>query len=234
MRNIRRYVTNLVRGGEDFMGGRTDWQAQQRSRLLEALRRASLPEDVIDAVAAIPREKFMPEALHDRAYEDNALPIAEGQTISQPSLVAMMIAEMRIQPDDRVLDVGTGSGYQAALLSKLAAQVVTVERIPTLAENAGRVLSEMGISNVEVHVVTDDLGWVDGAPYDSIVVAAAAPRVPEALVNQLRVGGRLVIPVGSRSEQTLLVVTRTEDGHESRNAMNVRFVPLISPDAFSK
>jgi protein-L-isoaspartate(D-aspartate) O-methyltransferase len=214
------------------MEGRTDWQAQQRARLLDSIEKLGLSEAITNAIAAVPRERFVPGVLQDRAYDDNALPIGSDQTISQPSLVALMIAEMRIQPADRVLEVGTGSGYQAAVLAKLAREVVSVERVPELAERARIVLQELGITNVEVRDVGDQLGWPDGAPYDSIIVAAAAPEVPSSLVRQLRTGGRLVIPVGNRIDQSVTIVTRTEDGFEARQGIQVRFVPLVGSEAF--
>ena len=232
MRHMRDAFSGPLKGGGEFMGGLSDWQAQQRARLLESIRRLDVPVAVANAVAAVPRQRFVPPALQDRAYDDNALPIEAGQTISQPSLVALMIAEMQIQPGDRVLELGTGSGYEAAVLSWLARKVITVERIASLAERARNLLDGLRITNVEIHVASDDLGWPDGAPYDSIIVAAAAPRVPESLVKQLRIGGRMVIPVGNRSDQSLLIVVRTEEGYDTRNRMTVRFVPLISPDAF--
>ena len=185
-------------------------------------------ERVIEAVKSVPRERFVLSFLQDYAYDDSALPIAEGQTISQPSLVAFTLASMDVRPMDRVLEVGAGSGYQAALLSKLAREVVTVERVPELAKSARKVLSELGCANVRVVDAEEELGWARGAPYDSAVVAAAAPHVPQSLIKQLTVGGRLLVPVGDLQKQTLTKVTKTRDGFLIEPLISCRYVPLIS------
>ena len=182
---------------------------------------------VLDAIASTPREAFVTPDLVERAYDDTPLPIGEGQTISQPLMVALMLEALDVRPDDTVLDIGTGSGYQAALLSLLAARVVSVERIHPLAERARRVLQTEGYANVDVFDARDELGWPRGAPYDGAVVAAAAPSVPAALLGQLRVGGRLVIPVGTPAKQRLARVVHTGGVPQVRWLGACRFVPLI-------
>ena len=195
-------------------------------------RRGIRDERVLAAIASVPREHFVPERLRRQAYADRALPIGSGQTISQPFMVATMLEALALE-GGRVLDVGTGSGYQAALLAELADEVVTIERVPELAQEARRRLTGMGY--VDVHVVVGDgtLGVPERAPYDGIVVAAAAPAVPEALYGQLGQGGRLVVPVGSRREQWLEIVERGPDGPERLRTVPCRFVPLLGAAGFS-
>jgi protein-L-isoaspartate(D-aspartate) O-methyltransferase len=205
-----------------------------RGRLLDDLRREGIPERVLDAFAKVSRERFVLPEARDLAYENRPLPIGYGQTISQPLMVAIMLLELAPQPTDRVLDIGTGSGYQAALLAELAASVVSVERIPALAEHATSVLAELGYASVRVHVVGEELGWPTEAPYDKIIVAAAAPRVPYALVDQLAAGGRLVIPVGERRQQYLMVVDKRPEGLRVSRRTPCGFVPLIGRNAFSE
>lgn len=184
---------------------------------------------VLHALREVPREAFLPPELAEFAYRDAPLPIACGQTISQPYIVALMTAALRLAPGDRVLEIGTGSGYAAAILSRAAREVVTIERHEELADVARARLRDLGYDNVAVHHGDGTLGWSAGAPYDAIVVAAGGPAVPEALLDQLAVGGRLVIPVGEdRALQTLVRVTRRADGTLEREDLgDVRFVPLI-------
>ena len=177
----------------------------------------------------VPREAFVPDESRHLAYEDHPLPIGEGQTISQPFIIALMLEALELRRSDRVLEVGTGSGYQAALLGELVGEVVTVERIDSLARDARERLGSLGYANVEVELAGDRLGWPDGAPYDAIVVAAASPMLPRALREQLQVGGRMIIPVGSQSRQDLMKVTRTADSYSVRTMGGCRFVPLIGP-----
>ena len=188
---------------------------------------------VLEAIRAIPRERFVQEHLRRYAYEDSPLPIGRGQTISQPTIVGMMTEALALTGDERVLEIGTGSGYQAAVLARLCRELVTVEVIDELREGAERVLHALGIANVRVLRVTDDLGAPAFGPYDAIIVTAAAPSVPAPLLEQLAEGGRLVIPVGTREEQRLVLVTRTKDGTTTRNLGACRFVPLVGPHGFS-
>ncbi len=202
-------------------------------RLLRILRQDIYDERVLNAIARVSRERFVPPALHERAYENAALPIAQGQSISQPSIVALMTQALSLQGGERVLELGTGSGYQSAVLAEMDAQVVSVERHPALAEAAAKRLAELGYKRVEVHVAPETLlGWPAGAPYDAIIVTAAAPMVPEALLSQLKDGGRLVLPVGSRDEQDLLLVTRQGERITRKNLGACRFVPLIGEGAW--
>ena len=211
----------------------TDY-ATARENLVRAIRYEVRDERVLAAMARVPRERFVPADLRRYAYEDRPLPIGHGQTISQPLMVAMMTEALHLQGDERVLEVGTGSGYQAALLAELAAHVVTVERVPDLAEEACRRLQELGYANVEVHTAGSALGWPKGAPYDAILVTAGAPRVPRSLVAQLIVDGRLVIPVGQRRVQQLLYVAETPRGTTVQKLGECRFVPLIGRGAWSE
>ena len=178
----------------------------------QLLRRGIADPLVLAAMGVVPRELFVPPSLRDRAYEDSALPIGHGQTISQPYVVAAMCELLRLRGDERVLDIGTGSGYAAAVLAELAAEVVSIERHPALAEEASDALARAGYANVEVRVGDGSLGAPDRAPFQAIAVAAAAPAVPETLAGQLAEGGRLVLPRGSRSSQRLLLVVRTSRG----------------------
>jgi protein-L-isoaspartate(D-aspartate) O-methyltransferase len=202
-----------------------------REELLASLRRRGLDRDVLAAVAAVPRERFVPEALRDRAWEDGALPIAAGQTISQPSLVAYMVALLRLRPRDRVLDVGTGSGYHAAVLAQLAAHVYSVELHSELADAAREALADAGVANVSVFWGDGTQGWPDEAPFDAINVAAACDgELPRELLEQLADAGRLVAPVRDGDER-LVVVRRRRDRLERSDHGSVRFVPLVRPEA---
>ncbi len=183
---------------------------------------------VLQAMRELPRERFVRPGWEAEAYDDNPLPIAAGQTISQPYIVAFMSEALQLRGGERVLEIGTGSGYAAAVLGRLAKEVHTVERHAVLADGAAAVLSALGVDNVQVHTADGTLGWPAAAPYDAIVVTAAGPEVPAALLAQLAVGGRLVMPVGEREgAQWLLRLTRVNE-HETRREelMGVRFVPL--------
>lgn len=207
----------------------------ERDRLIEILRHDGIRDErVLGAIARVPREQFIAPEIREMAYCNEALPIESGQTISQPFIVALMSAALELVGDERVLDVGTGSGYQAAILSLLCRQVVSVERHADLARDAVQRLTQLGYENVEVHIANDRLGWPAGQPYDGILCAAAAPRIPAALVAQLApaAGARLVIPVGSRDDQELLVVRREAGGFVEKRLGPVRFVPLIGLDAW--
>ena len=211
----------------------TEHLSRSKTALLAELAREVSDPRVLNAIARVPRERFVPPELRLQAYENRPLPIGYGQTISQPLIVAVMTQALDLRGDERVLEVGTGSGYQAALLSQLAAHVVTVERVPELARQAERALAELGYSNVEVHVAGETLGWPEGAPYDAIIVTAGAPRVPHELVEQMRIGGRMAVPVGSRDLQELVQVVRSPEGPVIINLGPCRFVPLVRPGACS-
>jgi protein-L-isoaspartate(D-aspartate) O-methyltransferase len=211
----------------------TEHLSRSKTALLAELAHEVSDPRVLNAIARVPRERFVPPELRLQAYENRPLPIGYGQTISQPLIVAVMTQALDLRGDERVLEVGTGSGYQAALLSQLAAHVVTVERVPELARQAERALAELGYSNVEVHVAGETLGWPEGAPYDAIIVTAGAPRVPYELVEQMRIGGRMAVPVGSRDVQELVQVVRSPEGPVIINLGACRFVPLVGPGAWS-
>ena len=216
------------------IGNRDRGLERSRLKFLDQLVRRGVSAATINALSQVPREMFVPESLKRDAYDDVALPTDKGQTISQPSLVASMIDLLEVQPWHCVLEVGAGSGYQAAVLSLLASHVVSVERIPELTVAAKSRLKRLGYSKCRIEQANDDIGWPAGAPYDRIIVAAAAPRVPAALSNQLGPGGQMVIPVGRRSGQDLLVVSRGPDGLTVKKAGKCMFVPLIGRDAWAE
>ena len=205
-----------------------DYKAQ-RERMLDAqiVARGIRDERVLAAMQAVPRHRFVPDHVIGLAYRDSPLPIGDGQTISQPYIVALMTELLQLESEDRVLEIGTGSGYQAAILAQIAAEVITIERIPTLARDASRILSDLGYKNVRVKLGDGTLGWPDEAPYDGIIVTAAAPEMPEPLTEQLAEGGRLVAPVGPRLTQMLVRVRRTGDRLCTESLIGVAFVPLI-------
>jgi protein-L-isoaspartate(D-aspartate) O-methyltransferase len=194
-------------------------------------------ERVLQAMRAVPRERFVPEHRQDEACADHPLPIGGGQTISQPYIVALMSEALQLSGGERVLEIGTGSGYAAAVLSRLAREVHTVERIASLAEAAMRTLAELRAFNVQVHIGDGSLGWPDAAPYDAIAVTAAGPRIPAALRAQLAPGGRLVMPVGrSHGAQELLRLTRAKGDDEedrSESLCGVAFVPLLGAQGWN-
>ena len=204
-----------------------------KEQLLAEIRLDVRDARVLAAMAHVPRERFLPEELRFYAYDNRPLPIGHGQTISQPLIVAMMTEALHLTGEEKVLEVGTGSGYQAAILAELAAEVVTVERIAELAEGAAVVLAELDYHSVRVHVAGETLGWPDDAPYEGIIVTAGAPAVAHSLLDQLAPGGRLVIPVGARDVQELLVVAKTGDGLSSRRLGPCRFVPLVGSGAWA-
>lgn len=205
---------------------------EEKRKLVEGLWSKGIKdESVLKVIYDIPREKFISDALRKFAYDDNALPIECAQTISQPFTVAYMTQVMAIKPGDKILEIGTGSGYQAAVLCKLGAIVYSVERIEKLYENASVLLPELGF---EVNLKLDDgtLGWEENAPFDKIIVTAGAPDVPHHLVEQLNIGGKLVIPVGDQQTQRLLEITRTETGIEKKFYDYFKFVPLIGAEGW--
>jgi protein-L-isoaspartate(D-aspartate) O-methyltransferase len=199
-----------------------------RRRLIETLQANGITDlAVLRAFDLVPRHAFVPTGVAHRAYEDSALPIGNGQTISQPSVHARSLQELRLGGRERVLEIGTGSGYQTALLATLAEQVFSIERVPALMDRAREILQQLGIRNVSLLLGDGTLGWRDYGPYDGIVVGAAAPDVPQPYAQQLAEGGRLVIPIGGRDEQVLAVFTKRGTQLERRDVGPVRFVPLL-------
>lgn len=208
----------------------TEFETSERRRMVEVdlAGRDIVDPQVLAAMGQVPRHLFVDSATTGQAYADRALPIGGGQTISQPYIVAITAQELTVTPGDRILEVGTGSGYAAAVLAELGATVITVERDPNLASVARDRLTTLGYSQVQVIQADGSPGCPDWAPFDAITVAAAAPSVPESLIAQLQIGGRLVIPVGGRqSEQSLIRVVRTEKGTKIEDLLPVTFVPLV-------
>lgn len=201
--------------------------AARRRQLVEALKSQGLKQrPVLDALLKVPRHKFVPASHRHRAYENRALPIAHEQTISQPYIVGYMTEAADIAPGDRVLEIGTGSGYQAAVLGELAKEVYSIEIVPPLADTARNLLRELGYKNVQVKTGNGYLGWPEHAPFDAIIVTAAPDEVPQALVDQLAVGGTMVVPVGSGYQQ-MVIITRNESGVVERRTISVAFVPMV-------
>ena len=214
-------------GAGDSFGG-------YRALLVEALREKGISDlRVLHAVATVPRHRFVPEGIRHRAYEDSALPIGSGQTISQPYVQARTLELLAIRPTDRVLEVGAGSGYQTALIAELASAVLAVERVPELARRARAALEQVGIRNASVVVGDGTLGWRPFAPYDAIAVAAASPTVPTPLLEQLAEGGRLVIPLGDLESQVLTLVEKQGGALVTSTVSGVRFVPLLGQFGFA-
>ncbi len=208
-------------GADPFSGARRQMVEEQiRARGVDQV-------DLLRAMEEIPRHLFMPESVRDRAYLDGPQRIGSGQTISQPYVVALMTQLLDLDGDEKVLEIGTGSGYQAAILARLAKEVYTMEIREPLATQAEATLKRLGFDNVKVRAGDGYQGWPEEAPFDCIVVTAAPPEVPEELFNQLKIGGKMVVPVGMYF-QDLLEITRTEDGSKTRRVSPVRFVPMVS------
>jgi len=205
-----------------------------RARLIEHLSAEIKDKRILAVMAHIPRERFVPPESRHLAYEDIPLPIGLEQTISQPFIIALMTEALELTGSEKVLEIGTGSGYQAAILAELAGLVITVERLPPLAKAAKRVLNSLGNSNIEIHLAEETMGWLREAPYDAIMVTAGAPRVPPDLLTQLAVGGRMVIPVGSRYLQELCKITKHKKKNKVQNLGGCRFVSLIGKNAWEE
>lgn len=204
-----------------------DFVVERHRMVEEQLRQHGINDPHVLAVfESVPRHLFVPEISRPWAYADSALQLSSGQTISQPFVVALMTQALHLTGSERVLEVGTGSGYQAAILSQLAAEVYTIEFIPELAESAERLLTELGLTNIHVHVGDGSKGWPPSAPYDAILVAAAAPQVPSPLLEQLSENGRLIIPVGGQGTQSLELWRREKGAFERKALIPVAFVPL--------
>ena len=219
----------MVSGGV----GEGDSYGGYRSRLVETLQRKGIRDlAVLRAIRMVPRHLFVPESVRHQAYDDVALPIGSGQTISQPYVQARYLELIGLTGQEKVLEIGTGSGYQTALLSLVASMVFSVERFAGLAQSARVALAAAGIRNVTVLVGDGTLGWRPFAPYDAILVSAASPEVPAPLVEQLAPGGRMVIPLGDRSSQVLTLVERQGESLRTRTIADVRFVPLVGEFGF--
>lgn len=204
-----------------------DYQAQKQTLQDHMTQMGVANPNVLRAIMGVEREAFVPLEMLQNAYVDLALPIAEGQTISQPSLVAYMTEQLQLKSTDRVLEVGTGSGYQTAILAKLAKEVFTIEIRPTLSDQAERILTTLDFQNVQFFVGNGMLGIPADAPFDAIIVTAAASEIPQALIEQLKVGGRMIIPVDAEEHQQLTLVVKSEDGIRMKELMPVRFVPIV-------
>ena len=199
-----------------------------RRRLIETLQANGIRDlAVLRAFDEVPRHLFVPTGVRHRAYEDSALPIGSGQTISQPSIHALYLDVLKLTGRERVLEVGTGSGFQTALLARLAAQVFTIERVAALMERAKEVLRAQQVNNVSYLVGDGTIGWREYGPYDAILVGAGSPTVPQPLIDQLAVGGRLLCPVGDRAKQEIVLVTRDVSGVRTTVVTDARFVPLV-------
>lgn len=205
---------------------------EEKRKLAESLWNKGIRDErVLKAIYEIPREKFISSALRRFAYDDNALPIECAQTISQPFTVAFMTQVLEVKPGDRILEIGTGSGYQAAVLCKIGAEVYSVERIEKLHENAKSLLAELGY-NVLLKLDDGTLGWEEFAPFDKIVVTAGAPDIPNHLVEQLSANGKLIVPIGDQQSQRLLVITNLKEGLAKKYYDYFKFVPLIGEDGW--
>ena len=200
--------------------------------MIEHLSSEIRDKRVLAAMSRIPREEFVPPESRKLAYNDSPLPIGWEQTISQPYIIALMTEALELTGSERVLEIGTGSGYQAAILAELARQVISIERVPALAESARKVLTSLGYTNIEIHMAEETLGWKKGAPYDAILVTAGAPSIPDDLIAQLAIGGRMVIPAGSRYVQELCKVVKEKDRNRIQNLGGCRFVALIGKDGW--
>lgn len=213
--------------GQPHAGAQSDFDAQRAAMVEQQLRRRDIRDSrVLEAMRQVPRHRFVPERVRSGSYGDHPLPIGHDQTISQPYIVAFMSQALEVEPTHKVLEIGTGSGYQAAILGELAREVYTIEIVTPLAERAKALLAELGYRNVHVRAGNGYLGWPERAPFDRIMVTAAPDQVPPALVEQLKVGGLMAIPVGRTFDQELRILRRTPAGLETLETLPVRFVPM--------
>jgi len=206
--------------------------ARERMVRTQMMARGIRDPLVLEAVRKVPRERFVKGPMKNQAYEDHPLPIGENQTISQPYIVALMTEALELTGRNKSLEIGTGSGYQAALLAELSRAVYTMERIPSLLEEAKETLDGLGYTNIHYRLFDGTLGWEEEAPFDAIIVTAGTPEIPEPLLDQLAEGGRLVIPVGDRTSQVLIRVRRRREKFEQEDLGGVRFVPLVGRHAW--
>ncbi|WP_010301851.1 protein-L-isoaspartate(D-aspartate) O-methyltransferase [Candidatus Odyssella thessalonicensis] len=219
-----------------FLGERMPNQADLYVRERELMVKTQIEarnirdKEVLKALREVPRHLFVPENIRYLAYNDSALPIGYGQTISQPYIVSFMSEAARIKSTDRVLEIGTGCGYQAAILSKLCQEVYTIEIVEPLAREAQSVIKQLGYTNIKVRIGNGYEGWAEAAPFDAIIATASPEHIPRALLNQLKLGGRLIIPVGEFGQQDLLRITKTEAGMEEEYLLPVRFVPMTGKE----
>jgi len=210
-----------------------DFTKERLAMVEEQLRRRGIrDEGVLSAMARVPRHLFVPSGSRSESYEDRPLPIGDGQTISQPYMVAIMTQSLELEGGEKILEIGTGSGYQTAILAELARMVFTMERLFSLIQNSEKRLRNLGYENIYCRLGDGSQGWPEEAPFDGIIVTAGAPEVPEALKSQLSEGGRMVIPVGSRYSQTLMMITKTKDRFEEEEITGCVFVPLVGDSAW--
>lgn len=200
---------------------------------LQLRQRGIRDQRTLEAMAKVPRHEFVPPSLEGHAYDDQPVPIGEGQTISQPYIVAAMLEAVTVAPSDRVLEIGTGSGYQSALLAELAAEVFSIERHASLAEAASGALCRLGYENAHIRVGDGSLGWPEAGPFDVIIISAAVPHVPASLVEQMRDGARLIAPVGTQDAQELLLIRRISGELTMKRLDGCRFVPLVGEEGFT-
>jgi len=217
----------VIAAGLTAAPSRQDEVAVARQRMIEDIRaRGVVDSRVLAALEAVPRHLFVPESERREAYEDTPLPIGAGQTISQPYVVALMTSLLGVKPGDRILEVGTGSGYQAAVLSRMGAEVYSIEILKPLGDRARRTLGQLGYRNVHLRIGDGYQGWPSASPFDGIIVTAAPPRIPDPLLRQLKIGGKMVIPVGSAYQDLIVLTKRRDGGFDRRNVLPVLFVPM--------